>query len=75
MCSSLFFNLLFYRPVFLQSRYEARIFENEKEFVSPLRFQARDDDLKGNGFFLYSDHVSVRMLLCSLSMITMISSC
>ncbi|ODN06167.1 Cadherin-23 [Orchesella cincta] len=33
-------------PVFLQSRYEARIFENEKEFVSPLRFQARDDDEK-----------------------------
>ncbi|CAL8106930.1 unnamed protein product [Orchesella dallaii] len=33
-------------PVFYQSRYEVRIFENEKEFVSPLRFQARDDDLK-----------------------------
>ncbi|XP_035709581.1 cadherin-23-like isoform X3 [Folsomia candida] len=33
-------------PVFLQSRYEARIFENEMEFVSPVRFQARDNDLK-----------------------------
>ncbi|CAG7830108.1 unnamed protein product [Allacma fusca] len=34
-------------PVFVQSRYEARMFENENEFVSPLRVQARDSDLQG----------------------------
>ena len=34
-------------PTFVQSRYEARMFENENEFVSPLRVQARDEDLAG----------------------------
>lgn len=41
------YSITIFRPVFLQSRYEARIFENEMEFVSPVRFQARDNDLKG----------------------------
>ena len=34
-------------PVFLQSRYEARLWENHMEFESPLYIEAIDLDLNG----------------------------
>jgi len=34
-------------PVFLQSRYEARLWENHMEFESPLYIEAVDLDLNG----------------------------
>jgi hypothetical protein len=34
-------------PVFTQSRYEARLVENENDFENPLKVEARDADLNG----------------------------
>jgi hypothetical protein len=34
-------------PVFLQSKYEARLWENHREFESPLYIEAVDLDLNG----------------------------
>jgi hypothetical protein len=34
-------------PVFLQSKYEARLWENHMEFESPLYIEAVDLDLNG----------------------------
>ncbi|XP_067141770.1 cadherin-23 isoform X2 [Centruroides vittatus] len=35
-------------PYFLQTKYEARLVENEMEFLTPLVVKAQDDDLKGS---------------------------
>lgn len=40
-------------PVFMQSRYEARLFENAHAFPEPFFVTARDDDLNGNGKHLF----------------------
>ncbi|KRT78306.1 Cadherin, partial [Oryctes borbonicus] len=37
-------------PIFLQKFYEARLVENNADFESPLRVEARDADLNGNKF-------------------------
>uniref|UniRef100_A0A6P7FSK3 Cadherin-23 n=1 Tax=Diabrotica virgifera virgifera TaxID=50390 RepID=A0A6P7FSK3_DIAVI len=34
-------------PMFLQSKYEARLFENKLDFEQPLKVEARDADLNG----------------------------
>lgn len=48
-------------PVFLQSRYEARLFENADAFPEPFLVAARDDDLNGEArllsrFFVFISH-------------------
>lgn len=34
-------------PVFIQSKYEARLKENDRDFEMPLKVEARDVDLNG----------------------------
>ena len=38
-------------PVFLQNKYEARLWENHMEFESPLYIEAVDLDLNGKSLF------------------------
>jgi len=54
-----------FSPLFLQSRYEGRLFENERSFVSPVRIQAKDADLQG---MLLSTSVIVQLLLKTSSL-------
>lgn len=40
-------------PLFVQSKYEARLLENSIEFDSPVILEARDLDLNGIKTFIY----------------------
>lgn len=37
-------------PLFTQSKYEARLLENQMDFEHPLKLEARDADLNGKAF-------------------------
>jgi len=52
-------------PVFLQSRYEARLWENHMEFESPLYIEAVDLDLNGEINF-YKRNIKMLSILSDL---------